>query len=269
MSGVIFSKNDVRDYRAICALSSNVLPKSFELKFFNNSIIKNQKNVNSCVAHALSTIIEYYNKIQNNINLEMSTGYIYGNRKTSIHKKQSMILRDALAAVQLYGDVYATSFPYNNIEAPTVVNKFEEQVDKLYEEGYVNRISSYCRLRNEKEIKTMLMEGKPVLIAMKWYGDMKVVNGILTTSYKNYKYGHCMVIYGWDENGWKVQNSWGKSWGDNGRCIVKYDTKGIKEIWAIIDTIVGTNIEIKKPYSTMIGRKVAIAVNKICHLFNK
>lgn len=39
-------------------------------------------------------------------------------------------------------------------------------------------------------------------------GEMRVVDGVLTTEYRNCEGGHCMFIYGWDERGWLVQNSW-------------------------------------------------------------
>lgn len=266
MLGAIFSKKDFRDYKLVCGASSESFPKTFELKFFNNSIVKNQGPIGSCVAHALSTIVEYYDNTQNGNTGEMSTGYIYGNRNTSTHKGEGMIIRDALSAVKLYGDVYKDRFPHN-IEVPTAISKFQKNTEKLYEEGYVNRISSYCKLNNEKEIKTILMEGKPVVFAIKWYGDMKVVNGILTTSYINYKGGHCMVIYGWDEKGWKVQNSYGKLWGNKGRCIIGYDMK-IREAWGVIDNIKGTNINIKKPFSNKVGKQVAIGLNKIWKIFS-
>ena len=46
--------------------------------------------------------------------------------------------------------------------------------------------------------------------------------------------GHAMVIIGYDDNrpypggngAFLIQNSWGKSWGDNGRCWVSYPTFG-------------------------------------------
>ena len=37
--------------------------------------------------------------------------------------------------------------------------------------------------------------------------------------------GHCMTVYGYDDTkaAFWVQNSWGASWGDGGRCWIPYD----------------------------------------------
>lgn len=267
MLGAIFSGKDFRDYKAVCATTASDLPKEFELKFFTNYVAKSQGMVGSCVAHALSEVIEYYDNTQNGNNLAMSTGYIYGNRNTSLLKDEGMIIRDALNAVRMYGDVYEYEFPYN-VEVPKAIELFQENADRLYDKGYMNRISNYCRLNNEDEIKSVLIEGKPVVMAIKWYRDMKVVNEILTTSKQRYSGGHCMLIYGWDERGWKILNSHGKYWGKNGKCILPYDYK-LKEAWAVIDNIIGTKIEIKKPFSSKIGKIFALLLNKILQLFNK
>ena len=45
-----------------------------------------------------------------------------------------------------------------------------------------------------------------------------------------------MVIYGWNKQGWKIQNSWGTSWGNQGRAILPYDTK-LSEAYGVIDDI--------------------------------
>ena len=188
----------------------------------------------------------------------MSVGYIYGNRTLSSHRGSGMVVRDALATLKLYGDVKKDDFP-DNIEVPNVINKFNKVADDLYEKGYPNRISSYYRLKTNNDIKAALQSKNPVVIAIKWYSDMKVVDGVLTTKQKNYSGGHCMVIYGWNENGWKVQNSWGKYWGNNGTCIISYNMK-IKEAWVVGDNITN-NMTIKKPYSSKAGKSVAKVLN--------
>lgn len=260
--GAIFSEIDVRDYKGVCTIPKKSFPKEFELPMVR---IKNQGSVGSCVAHALSTVVEYYNYIQNKSKTEMSVGYIYGNRNLSIHKQSGMIVRDALATLKMYGDVTKEDFPYN-IETPSAINKFNEQSDKLYDKGYPNRISSYCRLKTKNDIKAALQSKNPVVIAIKWYSDMKVIDGILTTNKKKYSGGHCMVIYGWNQKGWKVQNSWGRFWGNNGTCIIPYDMK-LCEAWAVCDNIKET-IKVKKPFSSNTGKAVAKVLNTIGKIFH-
>lgn len=267
MQGAIFSGTDVRDYKAVYTASAKEFPKEFELKTVR---IKNQMSTGSCVAHSLSSIIEYYNNVQNNDPTEMSIGYIYGNRSTSEHKGAGMVMRDALEVVRKFGDVPKTEFsenlPIDNLEVPTAIVLYEIKKDKLFENGYPHRISQYCRVNTVSAVKASLLAGNPVLIAMEWYADMEVVDGVLTTSYKGYDGGHCMFIYGWNELGWKVQNSWGEDWGNHGTMIVPYEMP-IEECWTLTDDII-EGIVIKKPFSSKFGKFVAKFINKVCNLFN-
>lgn len=266
--GAIFSGVDVRDYKMVYTTQNYEFPKEFELKTVR---IKNQLNVGSCVAHSLSSILEYYNNIQNNDPTEMSIGYIYGNRSTSEYKGEGMIMRDALEAVRQYGDVYkddfSDAFAIDNVEVPAATLLYELQKDRLYDRGYPHRISQYCRVNSVNAIKASLQAGNPVLMAMMWYDDMEVIDGILTTSYDGCAGGHCMFIYGWNEIGWKVQNSWGEDWGVNGTMIIPYEMP-IEEFWTLTDDIVeGTYI--KKPFSSKTGKFIAKIINKVCNVFYK
>lgn len=266
--GAIFSGIDVRDYKMVYAAQNYNFPDEFELKTVR---IKNQETTGSCVAHSLSSILEYYNSVQNGNPTEMSVGYIYGNRSTSEHKGEGMIMRDALEVVRKYGDVYKSDFcvgfPFDNLEVPTSLILYEMKKEDLYDKGYPHRISQYCRVTSANAMKASLMAGNPVLIAMEWFNDMEVVDGVLTTNYEGCAGGHCMFIYGWNEIGWKVQNSWGEDWGVNGTMIVPYDMH-IEECWTLTDDIVeGTYI--KKPFQSKIGKTVAKFVNMICNTFKK
>ena len=54
ITGAIFSNKDVRDYEAVCSAAVN-FPKEFKLKMVR---VKNQGLIASCVAHAISEVIE-------------------------------------------------------------------------------------------------------------------------------------------------------------------------------------------------------------------
>ena len=264
--GAIFSKKDVRDYKAVCCtLQENEFPKEFKLELVR---VKYQGYVGSCVAHALSTVVEYHNSKQLNDETEMSVGFIYGNRNNSLHKGEGMVTRDALASLKNYGDVTKEQFPENE-EVPNIINKFQDRLSSLYDSAQPFRISTYAKLTSESDIKTALMNNGPVIIAIDWYKDMKVKNGVLTSSFdKSLKSGgHCMVIYGWDYRGWKVQNSWGIWWGTKGCAVIPYDMK-IREFWTVTDDII-EGMDIKKPFSSKIGKIIAMIINEVLSLFSR
>jgi len=261
MYGAIFSGVDVRDYKMVCTATAYDFPEEFELETVR---IKNQGAVGSCVAHALSSIIEYYNATQRGDKTEMSTGYIYGNRSNSEHKDSGMIMRDALDVVKKYGDVPKEHFP-QNVETPMALKLYERKADELYDIGRPNRISEYCRINTVTAAKLALSAGVPLLMAMEWYADMHLEDGVLKTNYSGYEGGHCMFIYGWDERGWKIQNSWGKDWGINGTFILPYEI-GMAECWAVLDDII-EGACVKKPFSSKIGKFFAKIINAVCNVF--
>lgn len=261
--GAIFSSVDIRDYQMVCAAPNVEFPNEFELKTVR---VKDQGQIGRCVATALSSILEYYNFNQNGDDTEMSPGYIYGNRSNSEHKGPGMIMRDALDIVSKFGDVFAYEFPYD-AETPEILKHFEQRDESLFESGYHHRISEYCRVNTVAAAKFALMTGIPLLMAMEWYEDMEVdENGVLNTEYVGYAGGHCMFIYGWDERGWKIQNSWSEDWGINGCFVLPYEM-GMAECWAVMDDIV-EGVIVKKPFRSKIGRAFAKAVNAACNLLH-
>lgn len=229
--GAIYSPADVRDYRIACA-SKATFPTEFELEMPE---VKDQGNISSCVAHALSTVIEYFSRAQEDNYSPMSVGYIYGNRGDMYHKGEGMVTRSAIRVACKCGDIPEALFPYNE-EVPTIIEKFEAVKDEFYQRGAENRLSTYFLCATEAEIKTALMKKAPVVVAMDWYSDMEVIDGVMYTAEneKDIIGGHCMVLYGWNETGWKIQNSWGTEWGNGGRFVLPYSLT-IRESWGITD----------------------------------
>lgn len=229
--GAVKSPKDVRDYRAVCTVSSHSFPEEFELWMPE---VKDQNEVGSCVAHSLATVVEYFSREQGDDHRAMSTGYIYGNRLNSTHTGVGMIVRDAIAETCVYGTVPHELFPYN-IETPVAIQVFQNKAVELYPYSYPNRLTSYYRLNSDDEIKASLMQNGPVVFVMEWYADIEVSHKVIETNCLPSGSYHCMVIYGWNKDGWKVQNSWGVGFADEGRAILPYDIPKT-EIWGIIDT---------------------------------
>ena len=133
----------------------------------------------------------------------MSTGYIYGNRigYTGVGMRTS----EALYSAVKYGDVPNALFN-NNAEVPKAIEDFKEVAFELAPEAIPNRLSSYFKLEGINAIKASLIQNGPVIFSMPWYSDIYLKNGIMQhrancTVIDGY---HCMVIYGWNKDGWKI-----------------------------------------------------------------
>ena len=236
--GAIESKIDVRDYQVACAAAPNVeLPEVFEL---NMRAVKNQHSVSSCVAHALAAVVEYFNFIQEKTDTTMSTEFIYGNRINHTYTDKGMIIRDALENLRKYGTCSNSSMP-GNIEVPEAIRRFNQDALGVIPAAYPNRITNYCSLYKKNDMKLWLMTKGPIVFSVKWYENYWLtVNNELHFDEKSEPSGcHCMVIYGWNKEGWLFQNSWGNTWGDGGRAVYPYDAT-IREAWGVEDTCYST-----------------------------
>ena len=258
---------DVRDYRLKKAIvKTEVFPEEFTLV---PPKVKNQGSVGSCVAHAIAETVEYYNREQEKNNTLMSTGFIYGNRRNSLSKASGMYIREALSNTCKYGTTTKKDFS-ENVEVPKAISLFEERFDELKDKAFPNRISTYFRLSSDADIKHALMNYGPVVFAMTWREGIEVDNGgvLHVDPTRKASGGHCMIIYGWSEEGWKIQNSWGTWWGKQGYATLPFNVKKT-EAWGVTDEVINGEGDIKKPFNTTFMRWLAKVFNWIIRLFKK
>lgn len=259
--GAIPSPTDVRDYRI--ATVAGDLPTEYSCEHVK---IKNQGGVGSCVAHALAEVVEWHAIHEGTSDESRSTDFIYGNRRNTAYKNVGMVVREAIASIVKYGDCLEVELPGNH-EVPKSIEIFEKNVDSLRDIAYPYRFSAYVRLNGEKEIKTALMNYGPVVIVAPWFEDIHYDNGVLdSASRANAGGSHCMVIYGWDADGWLVQNSWGIRWGNKGCCTMPYDFP-FSEAWGIIDDI--RDDSYTKPFKSKLGSLLARFINWLVNSLRK
>lgn len=199
------------------------------------------------MAHAIATTVEYYNHLQHDIDEEISVGFIYGNRVPPLGKGAGMVTRYAISNFCADGAPFLKDFPLH-CEVPEIIKAVDQAKDSLEDRAYPQRFTSYIKISSEKEYKTALMNGCPIIITVDWQKDMVVKNGQVFSQWKDKSGGHALVIYGWDKNGWKIQNSWGTFWGSCGRAVWPYSYP-IKEAFTIIDNET-TPLDIEKPFSS-------------------
>lgn len=230
-TGLILSDKDIRDYR----LAKNIifdLPTEFKLEKIP---IKNQKNIPTCTAHSLASLVEYHTKKENGKYFKYSTDFIYGNRNEKLYIDEGMSLRDGLNVLYNYGDVLYKDCPGNSFYI-----KAKEKVKNLSNiETNNSNISAYYKINSLDELKYSLFNDGPVVASMKIFNNFALVDGIYAYDDKNdYSY-HAVLIVGYDKDKLIIQNSWGSTWGKKGYFYIDIEDADsiICEMYGITDNI--------------------------------
>lgn len=252
---VIESPYDARDYQII---ASQNFPKTFELPKKVN--IKYQGMKPTCVAYALSSLVEYHNLIETGKYRKFSTEFIYGTREVGYYIGDGMAIRDALKTIQKYGDCYYADCPGNHNTADAIKN-VNKKVVEYRELAYPHRIGSYYRVRTPEGIKTALMNHGPVVVSMTCKENAYIADDIYYYSQNAKDSGrHCVLIVGWNEKGWIIQNSWSIFYAGDGYFTLPFDFK-INEAWGATDQ--------KDDYSLLKRRSRSKFMKKVYEIINR
>lgn len=225
-TGCIESNYDARDYILSDVALAVSLPDSFSVLHSN---IKNQGNVGSCVAHSVCEVLEAAN-----CNIEKySTNWVYGYRPEGYYVGPGMMTRQACQTVIEKGYIPYEDFS-GNTEMNEVMNRVNDQLDGLLTIASERKALAYNRLRTKQQIKEAIYtSGLPVLIVCYIANNMELDDNYILQYDENKLAGcHCMVCYGWNELGLLIQNSWGKSFGNEGTFILPEEYP-FAEAWAI------------------------------------
>ncbi len=139
--------------------------------------------------------------------------------------------RGALDHLKYAGIAPLAAAPYSDRNGCGTVDNYKEPENPL---AAMNKIDQYALIENdqltERNLKSLLNDGYPILVGAN-----------LTTAFKQGRRGyvwdtgvggvngqhaaHAMVIMGYDDSkrAFKLQNSWGTNWGDDGYGWIGYD----------------------------------------------
>ena len=260
---VINSSYDVRDYGIN---ADQNLPKEYVCPILPD--IKNQGSKSTCVAHAVASLMEYHYEHQTKSKEKFSTDFIYGFRTLGYAAGEGMMIRDALNTILNHGDAFEKDWPGNNDFETASNNIFMQDysdLNSLLDKAGLHRINSYYRCKKDNEIKTALMKHGPVVTSMNTYHGATLVNDVYTWDAAATYGRHCVLIVGWNEQGWLIQNSWGEGYGGDGRFIIPYNFK-LNESWGIIDNGQDDSA-LKKPSKFIIS--ISALYNKIANAIIK
>lgn len=252
--GLMPTPTDPRDYVYNISTSSFPDSFSFDLSTFK---VHNQGKFQNCGTHALSSLVEIVLGCE-----PIAFSWYYGNRRYSEHKGQGTEARGLLKASQKDGGLYFETYPIEE-EVSKVIETFENNYNKYKDIAKKIRIKNYYQCTTVDSVKDSLLKGYPVLVGtiiFKSFYEITKNNLVMPEprisngSLEPMAGGHMMLIVGYDKRGFKVLNSWGNEFGDNGTFIMPYSmvnwsaTHGFPlpmfEAWAI-DGIIVDDTDIK------------------------
>ena len=259
--GAINSSFDIRDYSIVTA---NNVPEKFYCPI--QVPVKNQGQYSTCVAHAAASAVEYHYKKITGKYRKFSTEFIYGIRDIGYYVGEGMSIRDALKTLLQYGDVFEVDCPGNN-HVQQSINNVHSRESELKVLAYPHRISAYYKCNGTHKIKSALLAHGPVLVSIDVHEKYRFVDDVYDDNSSKRIGKHCVLIIGYDEKGWLIQNSWGKYHAGDGKFYMPYSYK-FNEAWGLADSIDDTTVNVIKikPRSFILD-KIYKIYNKLINLF--
>ena len=203
------------------------LPKAFTVTDLPK--VKNQGSVNSCCACAAAEIMEILNGREFDNHTEFSEGYIYGRCRSESGKYEGMYPDLLVEELRKKGSVPTTLFN-KSFEMPEMqeILKNNKNITKLDEIAEKYRIKGYVAFLGKKydEMKEAVFVHDLPLLAIS----------------RNYFGGsHAVIIIGYTESGFIIQNSWGEKWGNKGRKEIPFEA--IDYAYLLIDEVFELNFK--------------------------
>ncbi|MEI8394974.1 MAG: C1 family peptidase [Rhodospirillaceae bacterium] len=209
--------------------------------------VGSQGSQSSCVAWAASYGLRgyYENKLHEGSGAapSFSPSYVYNQiKERNKNCDVGTYIPDALNLMKRVGTVPLASFPYN----PKECSRLPEP--ELASQARPYRIKDWKRLEPKRidDIKGQLYAGNPVVIGMQVNDEFHKLRGedIFSDDNKDGG-GHAMVVAGYDDrrSAFKLFNSWGRKWGNNGYGWVDYDTFAARTRSAYVMQVNGASPE--------------------------
>lgn len=206
-------------------------PSSFDLSQY--STVMNQGSQNSCVAFIFAEAMTIFLSKNRNITpmqARRSPAFLYNlNCQANSQCSDTITFSQAIHTLTDMGIPHETFMPYNDSDCTTSPNT------NTLEEASKFKILSVLKIdRNINAIKGALFTGHPILTSVRLgnnFGAINHNNPLWLPNNTPSNSGHALLIVGYNDNYsyngsnygvFKVQNSWGSSFGSNGYFYIKY-----------------------------------------------
>ncbi len=198
------------------------IPSSYSIP--NTPPILNQGQEGSCVAFATayaaaSTLEHNFKGITN----PRSPEYVYNQIKLSGCPNGTYISR-GLNLIKDQGVCSWNEMPYTDVECSTQPNTTQKSAASTH------KFTTWATVdkTNINNVKTLLSMNLPIIIAVTVDGSFDNLSSANNWIWKSHsgavRGGHAICVVGYDDakQAFKVQNSWGTTWGDHGFFWINY-----------------------------------------------
>ena len=256
LANVVPEPKDNRDFLlSIPAGLTRELPPSVDLRA-HTGLVEDQLQSNSCVANATISALEYM-LAKAGRGANQSRLFNYWNARAGYQWQRGVdagtYLSDGVKSAYTFGSCPEHTWPFEMARVNT------EPSTEAFGQALPHRVTRYERVgsnwssltahRSVTALKATLAMGYPVCIAMLVTDDLFHLRGALhgaACTYKRivnstaeYTGGHAMLVVGYTDTGFIVENSWGTIWGDEGYGVLSYGS--VEQ--AVFDAIVITEFD--------------------------
>lgn len=242
VSGWLKQPDDSRDLRF--AVSAPVkLPSEVNLSIGMGPIL-DQGKLGSCTANAIATAIFHARSKRDKI-FQASRLFIYYNERAmigTVNEDSGAYIRDGFKSIAKQGAPYEKQWPYD-------IARFREKPPaEVYTAALENQAIKYYAVRPTVEaVKEALAAGYSVVFGFLVFESFfkitkKKPRQPMPKAGEQVMGGHAVIVAGYNNRrrAFKVQNSWGYNWGQNGTYWMPYtylsDTDYCSDFW-VLETI--------------------------------
>ena len=176
-----------------------------------------QGEQNSCVAWATAYAVKSYQENQKrnwgtgSNETTFSPSFVYN--QINKGKDAGSTIPDALELVKSQGVATLKTMPYGDYK--------QQPGAQAKQEAAQFRAESYEKLdgTNISSLKAILAAGNPIIVGMQTYENFLAYSGgVYANASGAHLGGHAMVVVGYDDakGAFRIMNSWGDYWGENG-----------------------------------------------------
>lgn len=217
------------------------LPRKVDLRT-QCSPVEDQGELGSCTGNALAGAVEFLEKKDKVLFIDVSRLFIYYNERAiegTIRSDSGAMIRDGIKTLAKQGVCSEEKWPY-------VISKFSvKPTAACYKEAAKRQITSYERILTVDEMRTCLADGYPFVFGFTVYESFEsqqVANsGVVPMPKPKERVlgGHAVLAVGYDDRKKRfvVRNSWGTDWGLKGYFMMPYaylaDRNLSDDLWTI------------------------------------